>query len=54
MAYIYIVKLFFFITKVFYAVIDNVLSANNSKSWTKVNEKVNVYTNRIKLIKHIK
>lgn len=28
--------------KVFYAVIDNVLSTNNSKSWTTVNEKVNI------------
>lgn len=38
--------------KVFYAVIDNVLSANNSKSWTTVSNKVNAYTN-MKLIKHM-
>lgn len=31
---------FFFLLKIFYAVVDNVLSANNSKSWTAVSEKV--------------
>lgn len=34
-------KTVFIYLKVFYAVIDNVLSTNNTKSWAAVSEKVN-------------
>lgn len=34
-------KSVFIYLKVFYAVIDNVLSTNNTKSWAAVSEKVN-------------
>lgn len=34
-------KIVFIYLKVFYAVIDNVLSTNNTKSWAAVSEKVN-------------
>lgn len=35
--------LYILLLKVFYAVIDNVLSTNNSKTWTTVSKKVGVY-----------
>lgn len=34
-------RIVFIYLKVFYAVIDNVLSTNNTKSWAAVSEKVN-------------